>query len=232
MKSSNFILIFFSFFFIGIGAQSEVIYEHSNQDGMEDVLKDVTSIEQLLNNPYKIEQYYDAVNNYYQSKISRDYFDLMLDQLRQLVIYDPEIGNQLMMGQEKLSTYYITSDVKTNGRDLNEEIWRTTKIKIFGSENFDKDFMSNHQNQIDEISKEVHQFEQEVVALPKREQGQKKSQFYKRIKTSNHELFKAILGFVFYNDVDIRKLMAGIPDPDILIFIFENLLKEKLQINK
>lgn len=219
------ILIFlFAFSLTAVGQP-----DFSNQNEMERALIGVSSIDQLLNSTETLDKYYIAVNNYYQGKIARENFNAIIEQMRLLVEFDPQIGVQLLSEQAELKPYALVSDVKTYGRRINSKSWAVKRRNIIGPANVSKNTIEEKSEMLNQISQDIQNFENSIANESKKSQGLKRSQFYQSIKTENKELFQSVIASIFYHDPDIKVLLAQGPDPDLLFYVLDHLIKEKLK---
>ena len=208
-------------------AQSnETLYK--NQSQMELALSGVQNIDQLLNDKSKLDQYYAAVNDYYQGKINRDIFDIIIKQIKKMAKANPEFGARLLEEQKDLKTYSITSDFKTYGRELEVNAWDKLERKIFGSSEVSGKYIVKSQEKLAELSNEIINFENSLLQLNKREAGLKRAEFYSKFKKDNEALFKKIAASIYYNNEQIRE-MAETQDADMILFIFDSGLKEVIK---
>ncbi len=205
--------------------------DFSNQAGMESALSGVTKIGDLINSPDRLEKYYLAANDYYQGKLTRENFDAIVVQMRVLSDENPDFGTRLLSAQPALKSYSIVSNFKTYGRDLNLPYWSREKKKFFGSDSVSKKFIKKNEVMLEKVSNELRDFEISISGMSKKDAGLRRGEFYQAIKTQHKDFFQKIVGSIFYHDTDINGLVTS-RDPDLLLFVVDKLLKDKIKLQK
>jgi len=213
--------------FLSFSAQASQ-NETDPQSAMEEALKGFTSIQQLVSNSAALNQYYHAVNEYYQQKIPRDKFDLIMNQLLVLSGQDEDFNRRAFSKQDSLPDYEIRSDVKTYGRSLNFQIWTKVEENIFLPKDQTPASLDGLMSKLKAVADQIAQFESEISGVGKKQAGQLRASFYLKLKNENDFLFKQIVSHIYHYDTDIQYL-ASQNDADFILYIFESALKEKIK---
>lgn len=198
------------------------------QNAMEEALKGFTTIQQLVSNSSALNQYYQAVNAYYQEKIPRDKFDIIMNQLLVLTEQDPDFNRRAFAQQDALPEYEITSDVKTYGRNLNFQLWNSFEESIFLSKTETPTSLDGLTTQLQAVADQIAQFEAQIATVSKKQAGQQRATFYSKIKNENIHLFKQVVSYIYHYDSDIRYLSSQM-DADFVFYIFDYAIKEKIK---
>lgn len=208
-------------------AQNETV-QYLGQQRMEEALKDVNTIEDLLNDKVKLKNYYEAVNEYYQDKISKGRFNIIIKQMAKMNQENPELGSRLLNLQNTLRPYEIVSDMKTYALVLDRKKWAAEQKKYFGAKEDSEADLKTEIAELKQISKRITEFEKSIISFSKKEAGISKGQFYSKIKSDHKETFKNIVASVYFNDAGIVDLV-GTKDPDLILYAIENLMPDRLR---
>lgn len=171
-------------------------------------------------------QYFIALQNYYNEKLSRDSFDAIIGQLIAVSQKIPEIKEQLLRENKYAysSSFSFRSDVKTSGRVLKYGKW----------EDFFSEWKSTLQNEavqsrgeaesiFKKIKYEIDSFEASIIQNNRKDRKIKKSNFYKKLKLMPEVKSAAsfILLDILKNDDLKDQLNSG--DADLILYIFDKL---------
>lgn len=211
-------------FAISTWAQDDL---YKNQAPMEQALEGVQRLEDLLENPERLERYYQAANNYYQNKLDREFFDVIVSQMKTLLKDNPGFGERLLRGQENLTPYTLISEIKTYGRILEWWNWERAAKKIFKDKQESPESLDSYRQQFQDLSMKISAFEESLKGLSKIQSGLRRAQFYQQMREANEDLFHAVINHVYYRDQEIQQLIE-ISDADLTLFIFDRLLNAKI----
>ena len=198
---------------------------------LEQVLKKAKNIDQFLKNPTLIDEYFAALQSYYGEGFSRQSYDAIIKQLRELVKKVPQVKERLwekvklkpMVIEQRATKHHRVINVKTWRNYLDDYSKQLDEIisRYFGSRS-SEEVRKRAARIIQGASKEIEKFERSIEKLGKKKKRVLSAEFYEKLK-SRRSLRASLAHLLsdFISSKEARKVLQSGNADTILDWISE-----------
>ena len=202
---------------------------------LDQVLVTNSSLNQLLNNPVSLNEYYNHLRDYFgREKFPRPAFDSICNQLREMQDLYPQFGRSLWKVPSLRDTFWIDSKADSAGRAMNKKLWRifwrdyTIKIQ---EEAFSPEILSDYNHEkivfwITQFSQQVDAYRAEIrehKIFSRKQQANLNRSFFKEAKALP-ELRQAIHSIIArFFALPENQQVIHFADADLLIYFLKEL---------
>ena len=226
---------------IAVSCAAEPATELSGMDQLEQITQKAKSMEDFLNSPELIEEYYKVAEKYYGGRVNRDALKNIFSQIKTLRKEIPELEERLWTRQKGdpkfMDPWTIEASAKSSGREIKYQLFKQF-LKDSKEQNqkiFDEIVKENGDQfkkieKVQELSKhlesEIRSFNQKLdLSLDRKVLGKLKSEFFERLKSD--PALKA-LGAYYANEVmnsESFREIVDTRDPDLILDFLHNDLR-------
>lgn len=195
-------------------------------EDLDRILSQATSIDQFVNSPELLKEYFEGLKSYYGSdRVNEVSFNKIIEQLKDVIVKFPELGERLFESKDSGKSYQIEMQLKSSGLVIKQDVftdWLVNYKKQL-SATFEEQVRGDSREMAEKLAKEIQEFHQKNAELKKKQRDQAAAEFFSQLVQRSE--FKVIAAGAILERLNLEsvndRLLAG--DADLVLNEFSQM---------